>query len=201
MRQLISIFLFFFLTSALPALASMQGVPGDGELAFTVTRNDKPIGRQVFNFESENGLQIVRVRTRIVYELLGVVLYRFDHDSTEIWRRGRMISLSSRTNDDGEKLELEARAEGPDLLVRLNGKDERLKSTNFPASLWNPLTVDAKSLVDTVNGEHLDVEGKRSDHFTLSGELARDLWYDDFNLLKEVKFTARDGSEIRYVRD
>lgn len=183
------------------ALAAMPGIPDDGELAFTITRNDKPIGRHVYKFENENGLQLVRVQTRILFELMGIPLYRFEHDSTEIWRNGRLIGLSSKTNDDGKKLELEVRAEGRDLAVTLNGKPDKLRETNIPASLWNPATVKSSSLIDTVDGDRMEIGVNVSDHFRLSGELERELWYDGSNILKEVKFTARDGSEIRYVRD
>ncbi|MFA6021518.1 MAG: DUF6134 family protein [Rhodospirillales bacterium] len=189
-----------FLT--LPALAGMPGVPDDGQLDFTVLRNGSPIGNIQFSFESQASHIIVRIRSRILYTLLSLPLYRYEHDSTEVWSQGRFQTMSSKTNDDGKNLDLDVKATEGGVLATLNGKTERLDQATMPASLWNPATYKADVLVDTSTGKRLDIDGEaRGGYFTLSGELKRELRYDESGLLQGVRFTARDGSEIRYVRE
>lgn len=186
----------------LPALAAMPGVPEGGQLAFTVTRNGSPIGNIQFSFENQASQLIVRVKSRILYTLLNLPLYRYEHDSTEVWSQGRFQAMSSKTNDDGKKLELDVKATEGGVLATLNGKTERLDLVTMPASLWNPATYKADVLVDTSSGKRLDIDGEARDgYFTLSGELKRELHYDAGSALQGVRFTARDGSEIRYIRE
>ncbi len=199
MRNLLFAFILF---CALPAQAAMPGTPDSGQLAFTVMRNGTSIGRILYRFETSGDAQIVRVQTRILYVLMGIPFYRFEHDAIENWSHGRLTALTSSTNDDGKKLELAIKAEGQDLLVTLNGKADRLEKANMPASLWNPQTTKADRLVDTVDGKQLEIVASQQDgYFTLTGKLNRTLWYDAKGVLSEARFTARDGSEIRYVRD
>ncbi|CAA6606240.1 conserved exported hypothetical protein [Rhodospirillaceae bacterium LM-1] len=190
------------LICALPAQAAMPGTPDGGQLAFTVMRNGQAIGRILYSFETNGDSQIVRVQTRILYVLMGIPFYRFEHDAVETWSHGRLTDLTSSTNDDGKKLELTVKAEGHDLLVTMNGKADRLEKTNMPASLWNIQTTKADRLIDTVDGKQLEIVASQQDgHFTLSGKLNRTLWYDSKGMLSQARFNARDGSEIRYVRD
>ena len=37
-------------------------------------------------------------------------------------------------------------------------------------------------------------------HFRISGELARDVWYDDTGLLAQMVMKGDDGSTVTYVR-
>lgn len=200
------LFLYAFFAAAsfhsLPAQADMPGVPEDGQLTFTVVRNGSPIGNIQFNFENQKSRLVVRVRSRILYTLLNVPLYRYEHESTEVWSQGRFQTMSSKTNDDGKKLDLDVKAAEGGVLATLNGKTEHLDQVTMPASLWNPATYKADVLVDTSTGKRLDIDGEaKGGYFTLSGELKRELRYDESGLLQGVRFTARDGSEIRYVRE
>jgi hypothetical protein len=187
---------------AAPALAAMPGVPASGQMTFTVLRNGSPIGRHVYSFESKGSQEIVHVQIRILYVLLGIPFYRFEHDSTEVWQKGHLASLTSSTNDDGKQLELKLEAEGANLVGNLNGAPLKLENTFLPGSLWNPATGRASNLADVVEGKRLEVEAhSQGNQVTLTGKLNRQIWYDDQGALFEVRFKARDGSEIRYVRD
>lgn len=202
MRFLLNAFVGAYCLLSLPALAGMPGVPEGGQLDFTVVRNGSPIGNIQFIFESQATQIIVRVRSRILYTMLTLPLYRYEHDSTEVWSQGRFLAMSSKTDDDGKKLDLVVKATEGGVLATLNGKTERLDQVTMPASLWNPATYKANVLVDTSTGKRLDIDGEaRGGYFTLSGELKRELRYDESGLLQGVRFTARDGSEIRYVRE
>ncbi|TAN52657.1 MAG: hypothetical protein EPN26_07715 [Rhodospirillales bacterium] len=193
------------------AQAAMPGTPEDGKLAFTVMRNSTPIGRHIYSFENQGNRQTVKVETRILYKFLGFTIYRFDHDSTETWENGRFVELVSTTNDDGTPISLKAQVSGQNLDITLNGAKSTLAETNLPASLWHAATPEAAALFDTANGRRFAIKGgtigkdteagRQLNHFTLRGELKRDLWYDEKGLLAHVLFKARDESDIRYVRD
>ena len=83
----------------------------------------------------------------------------------------------------------------------------------IPASLWNRLILDRSQTLATISGnvkkfkveymgaEKLKVRGKKitTQHFQLTGEFKRELWYDKNDVLVGVRFEASDGSTVAYV--
>jgi Domain of unknown function (DUF6134) len=203
------------LVAAHAALAVSTGAFSDRKLAFTVTRNGTPIGSHVYTFDRHGPRTDVEIETNIDFRLLSLPIYRFKHESHEVWDGDRLIRLVSNTDDNGEPVALDVRAEGASLKV--GGPDQAVEvdAEAVPASLWNRAVVDRQRLLDTVNGALLKtsatdlgdaavtVAGKKipARHFRLSGEYNRELWYDkqDGALLR-VKFEATDGSDVEYVR-
>ena len=58
--------------------------------------------------------EVMRIdaRLRIAVELLGIVVYREESDTTEIMRGNRLVSLQSVTEKDGQHLEVHGEAQG-----------------------------------------------------------------------------------------
>jgi hypothetical protein len=102
--------------------------------------------------------------------------------------------------------------QGGGLKVSLNGADKDTIPDAIPASLWNLRLADGPLLIDTVDGDRKTVTVQDigdeaimvrgiptvARRFTVEGELQRDVWYDKKDALVQVRFTARDGSEILY---
>lgn len=203
-------------TSAQSAVAVSTGALSDKRIAFTVTRNGNAIGSQVYNFVRKNDKIIVNIQTDIDFKFLSVPLYRFEHESREVWQGNRLLRLVSKTNDNGDPVDLDVRADGNVLKIEGgNGEVQDVDSLAVPASLWNEVIVKRNTVVDTVNGKLLSMkvadlgdetimvagEPVAAHHYRLSGEYNRDVWYDkkDGSLLK-VSFKGPDGSDLEYVR-
>jgi len=196
------------------ALAFSTGPLGDGKLAFTVTRNGEPIGSQVYTFNRHGARTVVEIKTDIDFRLLSLPIYRFQHQSREVWDGDRLVRLVSNTNDNGDPLTLDVRAEGPVLKVGAQNKSVEVDPKAIPASLWNRAVVKRERLLDTVKGTLLNtivtdlgddtvtVAGKAipARRFRLSGDYHRELWYGKRDgTLVRVLFEAIDGSEVEYV--
>ena len=204
----------FALTGAHNALAVARGGADDGELAFTVTRNGAPIGSHVYHFDRQGRRVVVDIHTDIDFRLLWIPVYRFRHESREIWDGDRLVRLVSKTDDNGEPVALDVTTDGSVLKVGGDAEPFAVDPMAVPASLWNPVVVKRERLLDTVNGmvltpkaafvgeELLTVAGRQvqTRRYKLSGDYSRDLWYDagDGSLVR-VLFEARDGSEVEYV--
>ncbi|MGI9508875.1 MAG: DUF6134 family protein [Geminicoccaceae bacterium] len=173
-------------------------VPSSGVLAFDVMREGSDIGDHRYTFRDDGEALSVQVETDVAVKLplIGVTVYRFEHESHETWQDGRLSALRSTTNDDGQAHQVDlADAEG------------------FPASLWNDAILRQTVLLNTVDGrsmaasaidvgpETVQANGKTvpAHHYRLSGDLTRDLWYDASGMLVKVAFTADDGSHIEYT--
>ena len=215
------VLIFLGLMALAPAIAMASmlplGVPDNGRLDFTVTRDGDAIGTHVFKFRKHGQQTKVEIKTKIDYRFLSVPVYTFRHESNEIWIGDRLTSLISVTDDNGDSVRLKVAplAKGTGLLVQKQDGHLKVERGIVPASLWNASLISKKRLLGTVGGdllmtkatfvgdETISVKGKKIAvrHYRLSGGLKRDLWYDrSSNVLVQVRFKAEDGSKVEFLR-
>lgn len=202
--------------SLLSPLAHAAAVPAGGELDFTVLRDGEEIGTHVMRFDvGSDGSVDVDIETDIEVSMMFVTVYRFEHEGHEHWENGRLFSLNSRTDDDGEDHDLVVTADASSIRVADNGQSAERQAGLLPASLWNDGIVAAPktTLLNTLDGSAMDVTVTRvgdeevegvtgpvtATHYVLAGDLSRELWYDPQGVLVKVRFSAEDGSNIEYV--
>ncbi len=187
------------LAVALAAPVNALSLPSNGKLSFDVVRKGKDIGNHSYKFSGNAGSFTVKVDTDIVVKLplIRTTVYSFRHKSVESWKGGKLQQLSSSTNDDGEPRQLKTANKGA-----------------LPASLWNDDIVRSGKLMNTIDGKIMSVRAAdlgmetvktkkgnvSTHHYRLSGELARDVWYDGEGNLAQVMFKADDGSTVMYIR-
>lgn len=193
---------FITLVLGLTALTATQlnaaSLPASDYLQYDVIRKGKDIGDHSYRFNGSANAYTVNVLTDITVKipLIRITGYSFQHSSVETWRNGKLQKLSSTTNDDGTPHTLNI---DPGNIV--------------PASLWNIDIVRTKKLLNTIDGKIMSVrtadlgseivitqKGEvQAHHYHISGELARDLWYDANDTLVRVSFKADDGSTVTYI--
>ncbi|QGX99093.1 hypothetical protein EI983_12775 [Roseovarius faecimaris] len=187
------------LAVALAAPVHALSIPSNGKLSFDVVRKGKDIGDHTYSFSGTGSSFTVEVATDIAVKvpLIRTTAYSFQHASLETWKSGKLQQISSNTNDDGEPHQLKTAGKG-----------------TLPASLWNDDIVRSQKLMNTIDGRMMKVrvadlgaemvETRRgavtAHHYRMSGDLARDLWYDADGNLAQVAFKAEDGSTVMYIR-
>lgn len=199
------------LTAIAPAFAAP---PPGGNLNFTVLRNGSQVGQHQMQFRNEaDGLKI-DIRTNVAVKVAFITAYRFEHEGHEIWQNGQLMRLWSKTNDDGTHHVLDVTSGGSDLSVTADGKAAEKAAVSIPASLWNEGILQQRSILNTLDGsrmtisvadlgtETVPVQGQAmpARHYAITGDLQRELWYDAQNVLVKVRFKAKDGSDIEYLR-
>lgn len=185
-----------------------------GPLSFTVLRDGEAVGTHVLSFQSgpDDSLN-VSADTNVVVKMAMIPVYRFEHHGREAWKGGYLVALSSDTNDDGTHHSVKASEDGDGLKVNGDGVVTRQPQDILPASLWNSNIVARSSLMNTLDGhamsvriadlggEPVSVAGRTvvARHYAMTGDLSRELWYDGAGVLVQVRFKAKDGSDIQYV--
>jgi Domain of unknown function (DUF6134) len=181
-------------------------------LEYTVLRDHEMVGTHVIDFSRYGDTMNVKIATNVVVKIAFIPVYRFQHSGIETWQGNRLIALKTRTNDDGTPHQLAAAAEGDHLRVAGDGAKRSVAGAILPASLWNEAIVNQSALLNTLNGTEMRVSviDRGSDivnsggvdvsahHYTISGGLDRDVWFDNDNTLVRVAFAAKDGSHIVY---
>lgn len=209
-----------FLFGAVAAITVLAGAQAQAEtLNYTVTRDGSTIGTHTVDITETGSATEVAVNTDIEVKVLFVTAYKFKHDSTEQWQNGQLVAISSTTDDDGTPKELNAKLEGGRLTIDsvVKGQDRRqyADAATLPASLWNPATVQQDALLNTLDGKimNITVENKgaetvatgsgevQADHYAITGELTRELWFDTQGRLVRMRFPDKTNSEIVYALD
>jgi len=189
-------------------------VPASGKLDFSVVRDGKKIGTHVLSFRRANNRVDVDIHTRIAVKVAFITVYRFEQDGHEVWQGGRLVRMQTKTHDDGTDHTLEVSANGAGKLrVVGDGQVREAAADAVPASLWNPAFIRTKALMNSLVGTPLDiriaykgqedvtVRGRpvRAHHYSLTGEMPRELWYDQNWVLIRMTLKGKDGSAVQYL--
>jgi len=188
-------------------------MPGEGVATFRIVRAGSRIGTHELTFDRLSGGG-ERVRTAIDIEVtvFGFSAYRYTHRAEEIWRRGVLDALDTKTErSNGPNKQVQARREGDTLRISGSGGEHAAEGSVLTTSLWHRDTPRQSRLLGIEDGTLKSVEGRfvtnetvdtpegevNAKRYAVRGEFARDLWYGPDGRLVRVEFTTdRDGSRI-----
>lgn len=187
--------------------------PPAARLDYKVVRDGDEVGFLSVEFIRNGDQLTVRTHAKIVVTFFGIPLYRFIHEAEEQWATGRLVSLTSRSNDNGEPRQVAFKVDGDRLHGTYNGRVRDYPATLIPASLWHPETVHQTVLLDPIRGrerqvtvvdkgeEAIKIKDKAvtAHHYAITDKVTRDIWYDSNGQLVQIHFLAKDGSEIQIV--
>jgi hypothetical protein len=189
-------------------------IPSDNRLSFNVIRKGDKIGEHVVSFDrAPDGLK-VSVAVDIVVGLGPIAFFRYKHRAVVQWRGGQVLSVDAETNDDGTARHMSARRDDSGLVVQGTKTEPYVApAKSLPGTHWNRAMLDAPFIntedgrlmsptVTLVGTEKVPVGDGwvNAQHFRLRGDANLDTFYDSTPSWVGIKFTAHDGSEVRYVR-
>lgn len=202
----------FSLVIALCLLWPLSGQAAQAKYWFDAYRNGSNIGHHRITVNQEDEQVVVTVDIRLRVSFAGITLYRYEHDSREVWREGQLFSINSRTYDDGDQFFVNAlrNDETDSLKVTHQDGSYSTEALVFPTSYWHPKFMTARQLVDTQSGKLLSVtmtpSPKQPEKFPapgkaqgyqVSGDIDLMLWYDDLSRWVALAF-EKGGSRIEY---
>jgi hypothetical protein len=187
-----------------------EGFPPSGTLVYDVIRDNAVVGSNRVVFENADGRITVRTAIDIVVSVVFVPVYRFTHRSEEVWLGGVLQSFKAQTDDDGRPRDIVLARDGDKLSGFYNGKPVELPGTLMPGSLWHPATIEQSALLETTKGrmrevavEDLGMEtltlpsgAETAHHYSITGEMRREVWYGADGQVVQANFPAKDGSIV-----
>jgi hypothetical protein len=141
--------------------------------------------------------------------------YSFSIDSTETWKDGKLVGMKNSSIEDGKATDVEARVDGNQLKVKVNGQEKVVDSEIWVSSYWK--LIDPKyhnkkvPLLDSDTGKEMTGELKyigteqitmnsqpqNCYHFRISGiQVPIDLWFDRYHRLVRQEFTESGHKTI-----
>ena len=194
--------------------ASASAVPPAGIIPFSVLRNGGDFGRHTLAFRTEGDRLTVDISINLEVRIGLITFFRYTHTNTEVWENGQLVSMETRTDDDGTEYHVVARRTGDGLLVRGSEGEFVAPPDIISTSYWNAGTVNRSTLLDTQRGRLATVETTRigldnimaggrqipAIHYRTAGDLNLDVWYSMADQWVKLAFDVRD-SDIEYVLD
>jgi len=188
--------------------------PIDSPAVFDVLRDGSKIGEHRLVFEREDSTLKVSVETAMSVEFAFVTLFRYEHKRVERWRDGELESLAGMTNDDGTEYEISIVRKEGHYSRTVNGSEEELSGPVAVDSLWSKDRLTAGKLFsaasdqvyrvrsDLLGWETIEARGGavEAEHYKLTGEIDRDLWYGPDGALLKVQYESAEGETFEYVR-
>ncbi len=176
---------------------------------FDIMRQGSKIGTDTFDIVRHGDVSDVTIVTHVLVKVMFVNAYRYDHKETASWKGSQLVSFTSTTDDNGTNHEVSATQNGGKLALDVDGSKSELSKAMVPASLWSADVSNKSQLFDPGNGKHLstkpedlgeelvNVRGapQQLRHLKLSGQFARELWFDKDGLVK-MTLLGSDNSLI-----
>jgi len=138
-----------------------------------------------------------------------IIVYRYHYQALEIWRGDDLMSVRSRTDDDGTVDHVDASRSGDSLIVS-GSKSGRYTAPAraIAATHWNEAELD-RPMINPQNGDLMRFDrrdlgrerlnsGLEARHVALTGYATLDLWYDEAKRWCALRAVATDGSIIDY---
>lgn len=200
------------MATSLSGRALAATLPPGMVLPFDVARGGSSIGEHRLRFSRDGNRLTVDIAIDLEVKVAFVPVYTYTHRNTEVWEDDKLVSMNSRTNDNGQDLRVSVQrtAEG----LQVDGVEGRITAPAdiLTTSYWRYDTVNQTRLLDTQRGiirevacepvgqETVTAAGVSvpARHYRMTGDLKADLWYSQANQWVKLAFEVR-GSEIRYT--
>jgi hypothetical protein len=196
------------------AAASPLPVPSSHELAFHLIRHDDNIGTHTIRFDQQGSTLTVHIDVEVLVKFGPIPLVRYSHHNVEVWHDNRLDQLDANTDKNGTKLSMWARRQENGLQVSGTAAPAYIAPEDaLPTTYWikrlltSPMigTQDGMLVRPVVRdlgsnpapGSTGSIPATR---YSLRGDLALDLWYDQTQTWAGMEFSVADGSVIHYER-
>ena len=197
------------LVMAPAARSAQQGRDWD----FRVYLEDALIGHHRYTLHEQGPARELTNEARFAVRVLGFTAYRYAHDARERWQNGCLAALTARTDDNGERLSVEATREGDRLAVTTARGRSTLEGCVMTFAYWNPAILNESRLLNAQTGEHEAVRVARlgeeriavrgaqvsAARYRISGSKHPiDLWYSAEREWLALESTVQGGRRLRY---
>ena len=193
---------------------AVSATSGQQEFRFRVLLDDDEIGTHHFRVRREAGEEIVEIDAEFKVKFIGITVYSYVHANRELWRDGCLQRIESSTDDNGDAFKVDGRDEGERFqLSTQDGERELAAGCVMSFAYWNPAFLKQDRLINTQDGEYLDVEvsppvleqrevrGEMQPSWRYSleaGPLKLDLWYSTNDEWLALESEAQGGRTLRY---
>lgn len=194
-------------------LQAGTALAAEQEWRFRVYLDDKEIGYHDFVLEQVDNQLRLQSEASFEYRLMFVKLYGYEHENTETWTGECLTAIDSRTDANGKPFQVSGSLVGDRFVLNGSAGQVDLPSCNMSFAYWNPAFLKQDRLINTQNGEVLDIEVSAPERVEIevrgvlqpawryqlgAGEMKIELWYSENHEWLALETEARGGRRLRY---
>lgn len=148
------------------------------------------------------------------------IKFHYHYEGTEVWKDGRLVQLTSHTDDDGKLYRLSAQADQDGLVVKVNDQERKIRPDVWTTTYWHlpdaRFRTQVMTLLDCDTGkeqrgamsfvgtQQLVLTGQRHNcaHYRIRGTGVQvDAWYDSQErLVREQYIEDKHQIALELVR-
>ena len=200
--------------------AHVQHYEDLNRIEFDIYRNQTHIGKHVFSFKKLNGELAVESEINFEIKKFGIVLYKYHVKGTEIYKDGKLVKFSSKTNQNGKVKYVNMKLDNEEYNIDGSSYQGKAPIDFVIGTWWNHSIVEASAQISAVSGriikqkvtflgkETIKIHDKiyNTLHFNFSStdkklakdkKLNTDVWYDEKSL-NWVKASFKKKGEWEY---
>tara|TARA_B100001123_G_scaffold404936_1_gene494830 strand:- start:642 stop:1325 length:684 start_codon:yes stop_codon:yes gene_type:complete len=185
--------------------AHVQHYDDLNRIEFDIYRNNKHIGTHTFSFKRSEDQIAVTSEINFKIKKLGIVLYKYHVNGTEIYKDGKLIKFNSKTNQNGKLKYVNMKLEDGKYIIDGSSYKGEAPIDYLLGTWWDHSIVEAPAQISAVSGRIIkqnvtflgkeDVKLGKQDyktlHFNFSSadkklakdkKLNTDVWYDEKTL-------------------
>ena len=197
-----SLFFFLIILSANALVAHYKDLK---RLEFHLYRNNKLIGKHVYLFTQNNDNLVVNSKINFKIKKLGVTVYKYHAEGTEVYKNSKLLSFNSKTTQNNKKKYVNIEEKENKYFIDGSSYKGEAPTDYIIGTWWNHAIVQAQAQISAVSGriikqkvtylgkETIEINGKKIEtlHFNFSSSdeklnkdkrLNTDVWYDEENL-------------------
>lgn len=212
----LAITLFLANGSLIADPVAREEMAGGSAWKFRVYLDEKEIGYHHFYLVDSGETRQLKSVASFEYSLMFVRLFSYEHENNEIWNGDCLQSIHSQTNSNGKSFRVNGRRTTGEFRVSANGDEASLPECVMSFAYWNPSFLEQSTLLNTQDGEYLEVEFSEPvfeelqvrggqlpsyRYHLAAGDLKLDLWYSSDRRWLALESEVRGGRMLRYELD
>jgi hypothetical protein len=182
---------------------------GHREWHFQVMLDGKPIGEHDFTVSGTDDAREVETRAHFVVTVLGVPVYRYDHEDHEHWHGGCVAQIDATTDDNGDRTRVQGILGSSGFGVSGPHGASIWSGCIHTFSYWDRRMLTEQRLMNVQTGEYEPVRITRepdvgavagaTEHWRIEGRhLHIELWYSATGEWRALQSRLEQGKTLRY---
>ena len=184
------IILLIFVSFPSSSNAQVQHYDDLNRIEFDIYRNNKHIGKHIFSFSKTDEQLAIESEINFKIKKLGIVLYKYHVNGTEIYKDGVLVKFNSKTNQNGKKKYVNMKLENGEYIIDGSSYKGKAPKEYLLGTWWNHSIVEATAQISAVSGRIIKQK------VTFLGEETIELGNKSYNTL-HFNFSSTDKKLVK----
>ena len=180
----------------------------DSEISFKILRYEEgedkeEVGWHKVKFNRlKNGYEVItNGYVEVPYLLL--LEYVFQYSAKSLWIDNNLQSYEGRVDDDGDEYTISIKKINNELKITDKDGETKIVNSAFPSVHWHPHELKAKTIINLLTGDVVDISISRIDNNTwyFDGEIKYFISFDESGKWTGLKFKPDEDSIMEYICD